>query len=300
MSVRSDWSAPTKLKGSDPEWPRYRLRALAYGIGVLLKGDGYVSITRKTDYYSGSLRVYRAYKLGLKNKSIGFIREFNRACSIFLKRKTVRIANRNHDGHHEIQYCCKAFVLWWRGRGFSSLCRIIEAFPVEYLRGRFDSDCNVHGRAVDLCGAESHRELMEFERELCARLGMRTGIIHNYGKPGMINYIGQKRIVSKQQRIRFTVNARDFLNRIGKLNVEWRDHALRHAYKGRQWTQWPAVVRERAEALQRERNWKCKRIVDEIRKEFGESLPYTTVYGWLNVSIQKGIGRSELNTETRG
>jgi hypothetical protein len=36
---------------------------------------------RKTDYESGFLKIYRAYKIALKNKSPGFIRAFDTALS---------------------------------------------------------------------------------------------------------------------------------------------------------------------------------------------------------------------------
>lgn len=279
---RSGWIPPSNRLGLDPKWPVSRLRAFSYCIGVLLKGDGFVSVTRKTDYTRGRRKLYRAYKLGLKNKSRAFIQKFNLACSILLRRKQVRVGNRNGEGHYQIQYCCKEFVLWWFKQGLSGLRGMIEAFPADYLRGRFDSDCNVHGTAVDLCGAESHRRLMEFERGLCIKLGMRTGPIHEYGRPGEINYTGLKKIVSKQQKIRFTVNARDFMKHVGMLSVEWRDYALRHAYKGRQWTPWPILIRERALFLRREYNWKYDRIISELGNEFGKTPPYTTVYTWLN------------------
>jgi hypothetical protein len=77
---------------------------------------------------------------------------------------------------------------------------------------------------------------MELERTLCMKLGMRTGDIHPYGKTGGITYIGSKRIVSKEQRIRYGVNSRDFLRCVGLLNVEWRDYDLRYFHKGRAWT----------------------------------------------------------------
>lgn len=76
------WTPPRSLDRSDRNWPTNRMRSLAYVVGVLLKGDGSAYTTRKTDYLGGTLNVYKAYKIELLNKSIGFTRAFNRACSI--------------------------------------------------------------------------------------------------------------------------------------------------------------------------------------------------------------------------
>lgn len=157
---------------------------------------------------------------------------------------------------------------------------IIEEFPVEYLRGRFDSDCNVNDYSIDLCGAESHRALMEFERVLCLKLGMRTGGIRPYGRIGDVSYVGLQKVVSRQQKIRFSVNTRDFLKTIGWLNVEWRDRSLR-ALKGRGWTPWGHDVRHRAMTLAAERGWGSKQVAEQLQVEFGISVPYLTVYFWL-------------------
>jgi len=276
------WIPPRRLDGRDRSWPRQRLAALSYAIGVLLKGDGSVCVTRKTDYSTGKLKLYRAYKIDLKNKSIGFINAFNVACSTVLRRKSVRVAGSEPRRALQIQYCSKAFVSWWMRQKIRGFRRIIAAFPVEYLRSRFDSDCNVHESSVDLCGAVSHRRPMEFERRLCIKLGIRAGKIRPYGKTGDINYVGSKKIVNREQRIRFRVNARDFLRCIGGLSVEWRDYELKHARKGRDWTPWKSNVRERALMLKRENSWSCKKITDELKKELGHRIPYSTANAWLN------------------
>jgi len=194
------WEAPAMLDGSDASWPIPRLKALSYAVGVLLKGDGSACITRKTDYAGGFLKVYRAYKIVLKNKSLGFIRAFDNAVSKVLCRTRVRIATHKQDGHFQIQYCSKAFVSWWLHQTFTDFKRIIEVFPVEYLRGRFDSDCNVHGHGVVLFGAICQLRIMEFERDLCMRLGMRVGKIRPYGKPGETTYVGSKLQSAKSRK----------------------------------------------------------------------------------------------------
>jgi len=290
--VRPGWEPPLRLDGLDPSWPAYRLRALSYAIGVLLKGDGSVCVVRKTDYESGELKVYRAYKLDLKNKSIGFIKAFNNACAIVLQRRHVRIAGPNRSGHYQVQYCSKPLVLWWRSQGIPGFRKIMEAFPADYLRGRYDSDCNVEGSSVVLCGVESQRRIMEIERTLCLRLGMRTGKIRLYGRTGDVNYVGSKRIVSKQQRIRFGVNSRDFLRCVGGLNVEWRDFKLKHWHQGRDWTPWSSTVRVRATNLAKEHRWNFKRIAFELERELQMKVPYRTVYGWLK---SENMGRGQFS-----
>ncbi len=215
-------------------------------------------ITRKTDLGGGFQKVYRAYKVDLKNKSIRFINEFNLKCSRVLGRKGVRVAGPNHEGHYQVQYCSKTFVLWWFKQGFLDFRGIIEAFPVEYLRGRYDSDCNVNRYAVYLFGVESQRDLMEFERDLCKKLGMRVGRMRPYGKPGEIYYTGSKRIVSREQKLRFSVNIGDFLSCVKRLNVEWRDQKLRQALKVRKWAPWPQKIRKKALQLKVEFSWKLQ------------------------------------------
>ncbi len=276
------WDPPTKLDGSDASWPLPRLRALSYAIGVLLKGDGSVCVTRKTDYAGGFLKVYRAYKIALKNKSLGFIAASNAAISRVLRRRRVRIARPNREGHFQIQYCSKAFVSWWIRQRFSHFKRIIEAFPVDYIRGRFDSDCNVHGHGVVLFGAVSQLQLMEFERSLCMRLGMRVGKLRPYGRPGDITYVGFKKIVSKQQKIRFYVNARDFLKLVQYLNVEWRDRQLKLVFERRRWTVWTHEIRAKAIYYKRTFGWNCKMISSALRREFRVEIPYSTVYSWVS------------------
>jgi intein-encoded DNA endonuclease-like protein len=282
MPASIQWDPPEKLDGSDDSWPSSRLRALSYSIGVLLKGDGSICITRKTDYSTGSLKVYRAYKIALKNKSIRFIRTFNTAISKVLHRRIVRIATHKPDGHFQIQFCSKAFVSWWLAQKFSDFQRIIEAFPIDYLRGRFDSDCNVHGNGVVLHGAMSQLQIMEFERNLCIKLGMRAGKLRPYGRPGEITNVGSKMIVSKEQKVRFYVNVHDFLKLVKYLNVEWRDRRLKRAIKRRQWTPWTAEIRAKAIHYKRSFGWSAKETTEALRKEFRIRISYSTVYSWLS------------------
>lgn len=281
MPLLTRWYPPSRLDGSDASWPLSRLRALSYAIGVLLKGDGSVCITRKTDYAGGLLRVYRAYKIALKNKSLGFIETFNTAVSRVLCRKRVRIAAHNRDRHFQVQYCCKAFVSWWLRQRFSDFQRIIEAFPVDHIRGRFDSDCNVHGHGVELFGATSQLRIMEYERNLCGKLGMRVGKIRPYGQPGETSYVGSKKIVSREQKIRFYVNAHDFLESVRYLNVEWRNRQLKLAFGRRQWTSWSQEIRTRA-IRYKSSGLSCKEIASALRSEFQSKIPYSTVYSWTS------------------
>lgn len=181
-----------------------------------------------------------------------------------------------------VRYRAKDFVLWWQSRNLTNLKRLIEAFPIEYLRGRFDSDGSVDKYRVDLVGIEPHRRLMEYERRLCRSLGMRAGRIRTYGKVGEVTFIGSKRIVSKQTKIRFSVNTGDFARTIGKLNVEWKQKILSGAANGRQWTPWHRRLRMRAQELGAE-GMNCKEISDQLSMEFRTRVPYRTVYGWMRI-----------------
>ncbi len=122
---------------------------------------------------------------------------------------------------------------------------------------------------------------MEFERTLCQKLGMRVGNIRNHGKVGQVTFVKSKKIVSKQPRLRFYVNTGDLSRVVGNLGVEWKDETLKLALRRRKWTSWPASLRSRARELMERKGWACKKITDQIRKEFDCDVPYQTVYGWL-------------------
>ena len=122
---------------------------------------------------------------------------------------------------------------------------------------------------------------MEFDRELCNHLGMRTGRILPYGHIGDRARLGTKVIISKEQRIRFSVNVKDFLKTIGGLSVESRDEKLRKFGEMRRaWTQWPPEIRIRACELH-ESNLEAQRIAIELAREYKRRVPMSTVYFWI-------------------
>jgi len=275
-----EWKPPSSLDGFDREWPITRLKALAYVIGVILKGDGSVYTTSWLNPSSSHGRVFRK-KIELKNTSLGFLTSFNQRCALVLARIPVRVHGPYADGHSILQYQSKDFVEWWQKQDLASLRPIIEEYPTDYLKGRYDSDCSVHGGEVTLCGVESQRELMEFERSLCLKLGLRTGPLRPYGHPGEINFVGNKRIVSREQKLRFSVNIHDFIRRVGRLTVEWRNQKLEDAEQVRNWTPWTAEIRAQVLSLRKEKNLGSKQIVSEIKSQSGVRVPYSTVYSWL-------------------
>lgn len=266
---------------SDPVWPRKRLSALSYVVGVLLKGDGSVYATSHIRVRSKAKTRSPIFRIELKNKSTAFLNAFNLNLSIVLDRNQVRLGRQNKDGHAMVRYSSRRFYDWWKQQNLRTLRPLIEQFPVEYLRGRFDSDCNIASGNVALYGTEMHRELMEFERLLCKDLGMRVGALHKHGRPGEISFIGSHKIVSKQQKLVFVVNVHDFLRVIGNLNVEWRNRKLQSSFQRRGWTVWPSELRVRALEIQKESNMQPKAISSRLSGEFGRRVPVSTVYFWL-------------------
>jgi len=279
---RSPWRPPTAIDGSDLDWPLGRLRKLAYAVGVLLKGDGSVYVTKQTRVLKHGQVTVRVPRIELKNKSKAFLDAFNDCLSQVLRRNKTRISPPNREGHRMVRYTSKDFVSWWRGLGSAELYRIARTFPIEYLRGRFDSDSNVGKYKICLVGVEKHRQLMEFERSLCTMLGMRVGRIHSYGSIGETTFIGSKSITSKQPKIRFNVNTRDFARNVVWLHVEWKNQVLRSPPQ-RPWTPWKSDIRNRALELN-SAGLSCQRVVERLWLEFNLRVPYETVYYWLQQS----------------
>lgn len=276
------WRPPSTINGSDSDWSIARLRAFSYVIGVLLKGDGSVYTTHETKISGGIPREYIVHRVELKNNSSAFMKAFNHDCSVVLGRRPVKVHGPCADGHNILQYRSKEFASWWFRQSLMELREFIEAFPVEYLRGRYDSDCYVDRYRVDLCGAESQRDVMEFERALCMKLGIRVGKIRPYGKPGEVFTIGAKKIISRQQKLRLSANTGDFRRVVQYLHVEWRNEKLQTALRRRRWTPWPSVVRDSAKELHDKFGWNCKRIATELQHKYGHPIPSITVYFWLN------------------
>ena len=264
--------------------------ALSYLVGVLLKGDGTTYITFELRPLAKFSRRYYVYKVELKNKSQRFLQAFNLACSVVLARRPIRLLGPNKDHHYMIRYCAKDFVLWWRSQSLKTLSGLIETYPAEYLRGRFDSDSNVRKYGTYLVGIEPHRKLMEFERALCKKLGIRTGMIHRTGSPGEVTFIGTKRIVSKQQKIRFSVNTADLAKVLHFLNVEWKDASLHEARRVRKWTPWPEIIREHIIGLGMKTGMNATKARNRTREDLGIDVPYGTVYSWLRTKSKSWEG----------
>ena len=121
--------------------------------------------------------------------------------------------------------------------------------------------------------------------------GIRTGSLHEIGNEGRKDSAGRKTrrddvcgfqtTVSKEQKIRFYVNAHDFLESVRHLNVEWRNHQLKSAFRRRQWTAWGQGIRARATHY-KSVGWSCKEIVSALRRDFRANIPYSTVHSWTS------------------
>lgn len=279
--MRRNWFYPESLTQETPEWPRARLAALSYSIGVLSKSDGSVYTTTKKLRVHGHFKVRPVPRIELKAKSLSFVRKFNRMFSLVLARRMVKIYGPNLEGHYIVRYCSKYFFTWWRQNDRSTLRALLDTYPREYLQGRFDSDGNVHKGSISLCGAEDHRGVLEFDRRLCLSLGLRTGLVRPYGRVGEEYVLGFKRIKTKQQKLRFSVNAGDFLRKVGGLAVEWRDNGLRTFYKGRKWTPWSRDVRALALKVRQECGLECKGISARLKSDYGVIVSIGTVYSWI-------------------
>jgi hypothetical protein len=275
------WLAPNLLDGNEEAWGRPRLSAFVYVIGVLLKGDGsvFVSKSRRT-LASAEIATYLSHAIQLQVSSLEFAAHFNLRCSLALGHPTVSIRGPDRKGLFFVTYHDRCFGQWWTQQTLGTLERYIQAFPLDYLRGRFDSDANVHAYSVTLCGAESHRDIMEHDRRLCVKLGMRAGPVGVYDKNGSQSYIEGRLVKRTMDKLRFNVNAGDFLRTVGGLAVRHRDRSLRSMIKGRAWTPWPLEMRLRAVELSR-RGIAPREISRLLKKECQADIPPITIYFWI-------------------
>lgn len=268
---KSYWDPPKEYDGSEPNWPICRLRSLSYVVGVLLKGDGCVYESKTSPTYQIKLRV----------TSKKFVEKFIAECSVVLRRRLVRARGPDLDNCWRVSYGCRDFVRWWNSRSFEELRLFTWEFPREYLQGRFDSESNVHTYEVYLIGAEDHKEVMQWDRTLCLRLGIRVGRLLQHHKAGQVSYIGERKIVSTERALRFSVNVRDFLKSIGGLSVEDRDAKLRSMIKGRRWTEWSPEVRRKALSMWSQERLNPKEISKRLSEDLGKKVPALTIYFWL-------------------
>ncbi|MDA4115781.1 MAG: hypothetical protein OK442_04420 [Thaumarchaeota archaeon] len=274
------WIPPILSCRYEKDWKRLRLSAFIYLIGVLLKGDGsvFVAKSRRT-LVSGETVTYHSHAIQLEVSSLEFATHFNLKCSLALGRPLVTVRGPDLKGMHYVTYHDKAFGQWWAGQKLATLKPFIEAIPIDYLRGRFDSDANVHDYAVTLCGAENHREIMEYDRSLCVKLGMRTGPVSIYDRKGSQTHIEGRLVTRTMDKLRFNVNAGDFLRTVGGLAVKERDWKLRSTIQGRAWTPWPERLRLRSIELS-SKGLPSGEISKLLKEEFQADVPPITIYFW--------------------
>jgi len=271
------WAPPKALDGTDSEWPLERLCALAYVIGVIFKGDG--SVYKSLKSARNPRRKDTSYEIALRASSRQFVDFFIEECGRVLGRKFVRAQGPYKDGCYVGKYRSVDFYKWWKDLTFEAIKAIAYAFPVQYLHGRFDSESGVGAYAVYMFGAISHVQVLELDRELCIKVGLRTGPILPYGHVGEIGRINGRTFVSKEQKLRFSVNAKDFLRILRRIKVAERNAKLLSMIKGRAWTPWRESVREEAIALGKT-GLNHNSISERLAETRGVLVPPMTIYSW--------------------
>jgi len=218
------------------KWSAKRQRALSYVVGVLLRGDGtvcmYTSHEKLKTRHGIKPYLRRYYIIQLKVKSKLFAEKFNKEMAIVLNRKPVKIYE--YRGMYIVRYKNKAFVKWWLDNNIPENTNIIKPliikYPRDYLLGQFDSDGSVDiiRYRVKICGPKSSLKILQLDRDLCIKLGMRTSKIEQYYDIGYKKEIDGRTIIAKEPGYRFEVSAIDFINKIGFLNVESRKEKLNY------------------------------------------------------------------------
>lgn len=274
----NSWNPPLALDGSDQSWPIERLLSLVYVIGVILKGDG--SVYKSTNRSGRSNQGQISYEIALRATSRALVDYFVGQCAVVLKRDLTKVQGPYKDGCLVGKYRSVLFYKWWKNLTLDQIKKIARKFPIQYLRGRFDSESNVANYAVYMIGAASHLEVLELDHELCIKLGMRTGPILPYGRIGEVHQINGRAFVSRVQRLRFSVNASDFLRVIESITVVGRNAKLHSMIKGRGWTPWSDSTRTKALAFGR-LGLDPKKISMELEREHGLLVPPMTIYFWL-------------------
>ena len=274
---RVRWCPSAAFDGSESSWPLERLRALAYVVGVILKGDGSVYKTRVKDKL-GRPRGMRA-EIALRVISIEFARHFCTSLAVVLGRNRTKIKGPYQDNCFVAKYCSIDFYYWWTSRSHHDLRRITARFPYEYLRGRFDSESGVGSYAVYIFGAEDHKWVLDLDNRLCRRLGMRTGPVLPYGRVGERTNIYGREVITRMQKLRFSVNATDFIRVIGGIIVPDRNRRLFNMVRGRRWTPWNEGIRRSAMSLRR-RGLSLGEISKELLRRYEVNVPALTIYYW--------------------
>jgi hypothetical protein len=286
LSKAKRWSPPDAFEPTSLTWPRGRIEDLVYVVGVLLYGDGctayWLGVRKEKD---GRYSFHGGYSIILTAKSYRFVETFRNRLSSTLARKPTRVLGPNRDGHFTAKYSCIDFIRWWSSQSLESLGPLIGYSPLEYLRGRFDSDGYLNVTGVGLCGAEGHKLVMKHDRELCLAQGLRAGTITRVGpRPGEPYKIRGREVTITQQGLRFYVNPHDYERIIGGFNDEFKDRGLRRMianYKGRKTTSWFREIREEAVGIHAEKKWGPRRISKEILRIRGIRVPESTIYKWV-------------------
>jgi hypothetical protein len=81
-------------------------------------------------------------------------------------------------------------------------------------------------------------------------------------------------------KLRFWVNAKDFLKLIGGLAVKERDERLKATIKGRAWTPWTTEIRAESIELFR-RGLNPAQVSAKLKADLGLHVPALTIYFWV-------------------
>lgn len=241
-----------------------------------MKGDGSVYKSRRSSY--GEFQGY-SYQISLRVKSREFAEHFADQCAAVLGRKATKICGPYSDGCVVSKYSSVDFFVWWKSLDFEGIKRIARLFPRDYLRGRYDSEAGVASYEVYMHGAITHREVLQLDRDLCVGLGLRTGPLLPYGRTTKRSFIHGREIFPTFQKLRFTVNAKDFIEKIGSIIVKERNKKLHGMIKGRRWTPWGNEIRSEALRLL-DGGLVPKAASDEIHRTRAVTVPPITIYFW--------------------
>jgi intein-encoded DNA endonuclease-like protein len=275
------WRAPVQLDGLEPGWPISRLESLAYVVGVVLKGDGCVYLARVRPK-NGSHRDYAPRcAISIRANSTEFVDLFREQCAVALKREPVKRHGPYADGCYTATFTSVDFYRWWSRSTMAEIEEFVSCFPRHYLRGRFDSEAGVGAYAVYMFGAANHIDVLELDRRMCIRLGMRTGELLPYGKVGSESTIHGRLVVNRVQKLRFSVNAQDFIAKLGALAIPRRNSKLTRMIRGRRWTPWSEEIRDLA-LMFHSQGLNHASIAQRLEHDFGVVVPKMTIYTWLH------------------
>ncbi len=242
-----------------------------------MKGDG--SVYRCTTVDDRRDEATLRYAVALRVTSLSFAEHFSVQLAKVLGRLPTRIQGPYSDNCYVSRSHSVEFFRWWKGLSRSQAKGIAREFPRHYLKGRYDSEAGVGDYSVYLFGAVDHEWVLELDIRLTRSLGIRSGPILPYGEVGSITSIRGRKVVSKIQELRFTVNSKGFIRVLGHLAVSDRNRKLHASIEGRNWTPWSRKVRRKALALGRH-GLSTPQISEEICQALGVRVPPVTIYYW--------------------